>query len=1050
MRPLQPDPPPDPVAPSTPPTTLLNAALMSWLAADPHTAPTLSWAGSPPCPAPDLARAVSSFAALLSAGAGVVPGPPPPPGARPPPALIIGLYLGPGPAWVAAALGCWASGCAFASLLPGWPPVVAAAALARLDLAALVWADEGSSTPGGSGRPAWPVSAPLVQLPPGFPSPLPSTHPHPPPAWWPATAAPSPFCYALPTSGTTTPTPRFVLGTWKGVEARAGWAREGLGLGREDRVACLTGPTAVDAVAGALIPLLIGASVVCADPGDPASTAAALAGATTLTATPSAWAGLLAAGGARLALSSSLRLAISSGEPLPRRLAAAIEAALPPNATFLNVYGLTEAAGDSTAGDVRAWLRRGEGGDDHDHHHAALTVPAGFPVAGAAVWVTRDPSHPALSPAAAGEEGLVVISGPGVAAGYSGEEEAGPPRASASCFVATADGARAFLTGDRGFLDPLGALHLCGRVDRVMKGAGGARVDLDAVEAAVAGGCPGVVAAAALALPGDLAASVGLAVAGEAGLTSGGVRAWAAASLPPAAQPGAVAVLPSAFPLLGPGGKLDRRALVAMLVMHDTAATAACPPPTPGEATVAAAMSTVLARRRDVSGQAGASLFVLEATSDFVAFGDSLDAAAVAARLGGGATPALILAGRTPRGVARLLAGGGVAGGGVPAAAAAGVPAPPPLLDPASLSPAGGWRVAWRVPLRGCVDAPPTLLGGRSGHLLASSHAGDAVCVEAATGRVAWRAELGAAADEGGAAVLGGGGLSLVAVCLAALPSGHGGGSGGGLAILDATTGALTRPLLPLGGSPRGPPTADQAGDGWWVGTREGAVVRVGRGGEATARFEAGIRLVGGPTIQRMMPDGTAFLVGTGPAGAATLLRLAGGSITPACEWSLSPASAPPVIIGSLVVVVDSTGSAAAFDITSGALAWRAALGGPVAASPVADTPTTLIFPVRSGRAALVALDARSGARLWEVALPGDAAATGAAATPDLAAQGGAVVAVSADSGTVAAFSTATGALLAAARLPDAAYGGPVAISPTLIACGCRDDAVWGLELCLE
>jgi outer membrane protein assembly factor BamB len=105
---------------------------------------------------------------------------------------------------------------------------------------------------------------------------------------------------------------------------------------------------------------------------------------------------------------------------------------------------------------------------------------------------------------------------------------------------------------------------------------------------------------------------------------------------------------------------------------------------------------------------------------------------------------------------------------------------------------------------------------------------------------------------------------------------------------------------------------------------------------------------------------------------------------------------------------------------------------------------------LRSGRAALVALDARSGARLWEVALPGDAAATGAAATPDLAAQGGAVVAVAADSGTVAAFSTATGALLAAARLPDAAYGGPVAISPTLIACGCRDDAVWGLELCLE
>jgi acyl-CoA synthetase (AMP-forming)/AMP-acid ligase II/outer membrane protein assembly factor BamB len=1053
--------PPDPAARAgvspgpSPPPPLLRTALAAWHA-DP-AGPTLAWAGGPPCPAPDLAGALASFAGLL-AGAGVEVGVAEgvglsPPLSRPPP--LVGLYLGPGPAWVAAALGCWAAGCAFASLDPRWPPAVGAAALGHLPLAAVVWAEEdgGSGrTPGGAGPPAWASGShtplpPLIRLPPGFPAASLQPHPplSPPPPWWPAHALPAPFCYALPTSGTSASadlTPRFVLGTPAGVAARLAWATAGLGLGRADTVACLTRPTAVDAVGAALLPLLAGAAVVCGDPGDPVSVAGAVAGATMLTATPAAWGGLLAAGGGGAAL-ARLRLAISSGEPLPRRLAAAIADALPASATFLNVYGLTEAAGDSTAGDVRAWLlgvREEKRGD---------TAPAGFPIAGAAVWATADPADPSLPPAGAGEEGVVVISGPGLAAGYSpGASE--PPSsalATATRFVTAVDGTRALLTGDRGVIDPAtGALHLRGRIDRVVKGGGGGRVDLDALEAAVAASCPGVAAAAAVTLPG--AAAPGLAVVaattttaggGAAPLTPASVRAWAAASLPPAAHPGAVVLLP-ALPLLAPGGKVDRRAVVAALVAVEKGTA-----PTPGEAAVAMAMAVALARRRAVGGEA--TVGGLEATTDFVAGGgDSLDAAAVAAALGGGATAALILAGRTPRGVARLLAGGG----GVPEPAS--VPALP-LLDPSSPLPSGGWRAVWRVPLRGCVDAPPTILGDQ-GCVLATSHAGDAVCVAAASGRVVWRAELGAAADEGGTA-----GHGCVAVALAALPAG--GGGDGGLAILDAGTGAFACPLIALGGSPRGPPTADEAG--WWVGTREGEVVSVGSRGPVTARLEAGTRLVGAPTGPAG-PGGAAFLVGTGPAG-ASLLRLApgAGSAAPASlgAWAPdapAPASAPPLVLAPecLVVIVDTAGCAAAFDMDSGALAWRAALGGPVAAAPLAvGRPTRLVFPLRSGPAALVAVDARSGARLWEAALPGDGHGTGAASTPAALLVSGrsdvVVVAIAADNGSVAAFAASSGALLAAARLPGAAYGGPVSVGPTLIACGCRDDAVWGLELlCVE
>ncbi|EIE25078.1 acetyl-CoA synthetase-like protein [Coccomyxa subellipsoidea C-169] len=54
----------------------------------------------------------------------------------------------------------------------------------------------------------------------------------------------------------------------------------------------------------------------------------------------------------------SLRLLVSSGEPLPAQLLRRLQAFLPPHAVILNLYGSTETAADCTCCDATAWLRR--------------------------------------------------------------------------------------------------------------------------------------------------------------------------------------------------------------------------------------------------------------------------------------------------------------------------------------------------------------------------------------------------------------------------------------------------------------------------------------------------------------------------------------------------------------------------------------------------------------------------------------------------------------------------------------------------------------------
>lgn len=58
-----------------------------------------------------------------------------------------------------------------------------------------------------------------------------------------------------------------------------------------------------------------------------------------------------------VAVPPTLRLLVSSGEPLPVRLLRRLQASLPPHAVVLNLYGSTETAADCTCCDATAWLQ---------------------------------------------------------------------------------------------------------------------------------------------------------------------------------------------------------------------------------------------------------------------------------------------------------------------------------------------------------------------------------------------------------------------------------------------------------------------------------------------------------------------------------------------------------------------------------------------------------------------------------------------------------------------------------------------------------------------
>ncbi len=158
-----------------------------------------------------------------------------------------------------------------------------------------------------------------------------------------------------------------------------------------------------------------------------------------------------------------LRTLVLSGEaPVHADLARWFERHGDDGPEILSSYALVE-----TAGQV-AWTRLGPA-------QVAPGAPRllGRPVADLAVSLRA----PDRDEPEAGEPGELVVTGPGVARGYLGDDGPGG--------FETRSGTRSFRTGDRARRLPDGSLELVGRADRQVK-IRGQRVELDEVEAVLA------------------------------------------------------------------------------------------------------------------------------------------------------------------------------------------------------------------------------------------------------------------------------------------------------------------------------------------------------------------------------------------------------------------------------------------------------------------------------------------------------------------------------------------------------------------------------------
>jgi amino acid adenylation domain-containing protein len=154
-----------------------------------------------------------------------------------------------------------------------------------------------------------------------------------------------------------------------------------------------------------------------------------------------------------------------SGESLSQELCRRFHQALP-GRTLLNLYGMSEAAGDST---VHVASPTEEGG----------LAPIGRPIANTSIYLLDEGRQ--LAPI--GAPGEIYIGGRGLAQGYWNRPDLTAERFIPNPFSEGPE-ARLFRSGDRGRFLPDGTLQYLGRADRQVK-VRGVRVELDEVEAAL-------------------------------------------------------------------------------------------------------------------------------------------------------------------------------------------------------------------------------------------------------------------------------------------------------------------------------------------------------------------------------------------------------------------------------------------------------------------------------------------------------------------------------------------------------------------------------------
>ncbi|MDH0896152.1 MULTISPECIES: non-ribosomal peptide synthetase, partial [unclassified Pseudomonas] len=270
------------------------------------------------------------------------------------------------------------------------------------------------------------------------------------------------LAYVIYTSGSTG-RPKGAGNRHSALTNRLCWMQQAYGLDGSDTVLQKT-PFSFDVSVWEFFwPLMVGARLAIAAPGDHRDPAKLVAlinreGVNTLHFVPSMLQAFLQA--SEVVSCTSLKRIVCSGEALPVDTQQQVFARLP-RASLYNLYGPTEAAID-----VTHWSCVDEGRD---------TVPIGRPIGNLGCHVLDDN----LQPVPVGVLGELYLLGEGLARGYHRR-----PALTGERFVASPfdDGARMYRTGDLARYRADGVIEYAGRIDHQVK-LRGLRIELGEVEA---------------------------------------------------------------------------------------------------------------------------------------------------------------------------------------------------------------------------------------------------------------------------------------------------------------------------------------------------------------------------------------------------------------------------------------------------------------------------------------------------------------------------------------------------------------------------------------
>ncbi|HFT8465342.1 TPA: non-ribosomal peptide synthase/polyketide synthase [Pseudomonas aeruginosa] len=344
------------------------------------------------------------------------------------------------------------------------------------------------------------------------------------------------LAYVIYTSGSTGK-PKGAGNRHSALSNRLCWMQQAYGLGVGDTVLQKT-PFSFDVSVWEFFwPLMSGARLVVAAPGDHRDPAKLVAlinreGVDTLHFVPSMLQAFLQ--DEDVASCTSLKRIVCSGEALPADAQQQVFAKLP-QAGLYNLYGPTEAAID-----VTHWTCVEEGKD---------AVPIGRPIANLACYILDGN----LEPVPVGVLGELYLAGRGLARGYHQRPGLTAERFVASPFVA---GERMYRTGDLARYRADGVIEYAGRIDHQVK-LRGLRIELGEIEARLLEH-PWVREAAVLAVDGKQLVGY-VVLESEGGDWRETLAAHLAASLPEYMVPAQWLAL-ERMPL-SPNGKLDRKAL---------------------------------------------------------------------------------------------------------------------------------------------------------------------------------------------------------------------------------------------------------------------------------------------------------------------------------------------------------------------------------------------------------------------------------------------------------------------------------------------------------